>query len=106
MNSQGFFSDDLQHKTKLKNLPVIFLELANTYDVIINGISASKSFKIDKKKKLIEKKKDIIRLKSEKKILNAKAGKFKQKLEFGIIPKQKVKINKKQLNQVKGKFLK
>jgi hypothetical protein len=78
------------------------LELANTYDVIVNGFSATKGFRLEKNKKIRDQKKEIMRLNSQKELLYQKEKIIKQNLGFGIIPSKKLKIKEMQSNQVKG----
>ena len=83
-------------------MPVIFLELTKTYDVIINGVSLTKAYRTEKKQKALKKKKEIKKLTSQKELLDYKEKYIKHKLEFGIMPSKKIKIVNKQSNQVKG----
>ena len=84
-------------------MPIIFLELANTYDVIVNGVSATRSFKREQRRKIQKKKTDKIFLKSQKAILEQKEIALKQKLNFGIQPTSERKIEDEVPGTVNGK---
>jgi hypothetical protein len=84
---------------------VIFLELSSTYDVIVNGVSCTKSYVKEQKKKERNKKKHIRSLKSMRRTLTEKEKVLKQNINFGILPENSKDEGNHPSKKVKGMFL-